>query len=1526
MEALMEKQKKWQRYLIMAVIVLTIYNILPTVFFYSNPLKAPIDAGRSQKIAEKIVQRVNALESETKDWLDSFCNLLKVKPQAIVINPDQPQLVSLTFKNIEDATQFSKYLPRAGMLIPFVPAQLNLLDPHTTANKTVLVQRRIPIHFDPQQLKNYTEFTTKFDEQSNPTTLYRALVEDRAMEVGLALAGPSENALYVRALSDNRNEQQAQEIVSLLSQNIVSFTKVYGESSPAAHRYFSTFTQLDSSNRAAAAQNFIRALDSSREKIKAEKSALQDESDKLKSQGQFLEIVKQQRFELLSAREKTLDLATSIVKRNAQAFGAGKTPLTYASLGAALQSNPAQKVQVISLQDRNPFFEKLSIDWNNQKIYLTLYPDVAQFRQELNQSPAQSNLRDQADQLLYNEIAAASRQAGEEITPDQNQFEIALSELSDSKSFLALKLSSIAAAQARELQETLKSNWHPQHPDLSPASFPIYDYETYSKLPASEQNFGLVVYAPSLSSKAPPQGFHMNSIYVIAKGMDKFLQRQKNETSSEQTHQFAQDFNQLKEILQRNGFVGYSGGTYALNPDFANDFIFEIEDYYQTVLKATRENFSVHGTKRFAVLEYTDVEQRILTENKIENRIHEDLLKWRDDYYAAKLNIRGVSAYDVPKPTKNVYWNNFVLSFVKYFRGDDRKILHWGLDLSGGKTVQIELRDNNNRIVTNEADIKQGINELYNRVNKMGVSEVSIRQEGNFITLDFPGSQGLSAAELVKASSMYFHVVNEKFGPNNAQLADASNRFLQEIWNEAIVTNRKGIDDINQIAWKHLYGDSIDPDVIQPRSESARILYENGMRLANPQETAITGAFNETHSKIAIFRGDDFTDWQGQTHPLLIVFRNFALEGSNLENIQASYDPSKGNYLAFSVRGSYTSKSDVKINPRDELYAWTSQYAKEKISGTPIEAFSKGKGWRMAVILNGSIISSPTLDSALRDSAMISGSFTQREVSGLEADLKAGSLSFTPHILSEKNVSPELGSKERISGIVATVLSLILVMASMIGYYRFGGFVASVAVLINLFIMWATLQNLEATMTLAGIAGIILSLGMAVDANVLVFERIREEFALTGRIASAVHTGYRKAFSAILDSNVTTIIAAMILLHFDSGPIKQFAIMLIIGIISSMFTALFMTRFFFAGWVQNPTHKRLDMLNWFKARNYNFLRHTKKTVIFSTIIILVGCFALIAQRHTIFGMDFSGGYALNVELETKTNTNYRQAVEDALLKQGATAQDFQIRELTPSNNIRIFLSRSLQQPGRAFFGMPLENDLQEPNYRYELNPKIVWVVNALEQSGLKFSPSSLQNLDKNWTEISGQMSDTMRNNALIGLCLALICILIYITFRFEFNYAISATICIAHDVVFTIAALGIMNAIGINIQIDLNTIAALMTIVGYSLNDTIIVFDRIREDVRLMRKSSLSEIINHSLNVTLSRTIMTSGTTLLVLLPLILLGGSTLFGFALIMAIGVIFGTLSSLFIAAPLMKYFYDREKKRTGNGNCETRFRGQV
>ncbi|HUD01928.1 MAG TPA: protein translocase subunit SecD [Rhabdochlamydiaceae bacterium] len=1501
----MERPKRWQLFLIAAVIFLTVYNILPTVFFYSKPLKSPIDQKRAEKIETDIAVRVNSLEGESLAWIGSFCDLLKLKPLSIALDASNPQFVQIKFKDHSDAKKFRNYLPRAGSLIGFVPAQLDVYDRDLTS-KTVIVQRRIPVQLDNKKLQNYFQFGSKRDAQGHPTEFYRSIVDDRLVFLGTSAGGTSENASLIQTSISHLQDPAAQDLLFMLSQNLLNFTKVFDENSAIAKRYFASFSQIDVPNQKQFIDQWIGALERLKDQVRLERIALSQEKESLVSEGKYLETVKQQRLEWLNNRENLLINSAALVKKHVSDFSAGKTPLNFTTMKASLKESGTGIGQTIDLKGHHPFIESLTVDWDSERIVLNLYPDVQQMKDHL----PQGYQRDQIDQLIYNDVASLSRQAGEKIKPYLDRFEIQISMLPDSQTFVAMRLYNIAKAEAETMRATLAGNWLPQHPDLQRSVFPIWDYETYQSLPADQKKLGLVVFAPSMQSKMPPKGFKMNSIYVVAKGVDKILERFESQ-DSDAAKQFIRDFNELRSILQKNGFTGYSGGAYPIASEFKSDFIFEHEDYYQDILKATREDFSVHGTKRYALLEFSNVEQRILTENKIDNRLHEDLLKWRDDYRAAQVDLKGTTKYDVPAPTSNILWDNFKLSCVKYFRGDERKVIRWGLDLSGGKTVQIELRDNNNRVVTNEADIRQGINELYNRVNKMGVSEVSIRQEGNSIALDFPGSQSLSASELVKASSMYFHIVNEKFMTNQT-IAEATHRFLQDVWNEAIVTNRKDIEEINLIAWRHLYGESTNPDAVQPRSAAAKTLYENGLRLAHPQESISSSNLDETFSKISMYRGDDFTDWHGQTHPLLVVFRNYALEGSNLENVRGSYDPSKGNFLAFGVQGSHSAKDGLKISPRDDLQAWTSQYSKEKIAGTPLEAYSRGHGWRMAVILNGTVITAPTLDSTLRDSASISGSFTQREINRLEADLKAGSLSFTPRILSEKNVSPELGGQERLHGIIATVCALALAILTMICYYRFGGFIASIAVLFNLLIMWAALQNIGATLTLAQIAGIILSVAMAVDANVLVFERIREEFAISGRIAAAVHAGYRKAFSAIVDSNITTLIAALILMHFDAGPIRGFAVTLIIGIICSLFTALFMTRYFFNWWFQNPEHRELKMANFIKGAHFNFLKFTKPTLIISAIVILIGSYLLLTQRQTILGMDFTGGYALTVELPVSAKNNYRAEVEHALTAQGLTTQEFQIRELHPSNNVRIFLSRSLEQKGRPFAGLPISIDAAEATYPFENNPKISWIVGALQTSHIQLTPQVLQDLDQNWTAISGQMSDTMRTHAIIGICIALLCILVYITIRFEFKYALSATLCLIHDVIFCVGVLAILHLLGVPIQIDLHTVAALMTIVGYSLNDTIIVFDRIREDTRLMRKNSLTEIINHALNVTLSRTLMTSGITLLVLIPLIVLGGSTIFGFALVMAIGVIFGTLSSLFIAAPLMQYFHNREMQK--------------
>ncbi|MDB2614427.1 protein translocase subunit SecF, partial [Chlamydiales bacterium] len=277
----------------------------------------------------------------------------------------------------------------------------------------------------------------------------------------------------------------------------------------------------------------------------------------------------------------------------------------------------------------------------------------------------------------------------------------------------------------------------------------------------------------------------------------------------------------------------------------------------------------------------------------------------------------------------------------------------------------------------------------------------------------------------------------------------------------------------------------------------------------------------------------------------------------------------------------------------------------------------------------------------------------------------------------------------------------------------------------------------------------------------------------------------------------------------------------------------------------------------------------------------------------------------------------RVIAQEALVASGAPSLDVEVRELTHANLLRIQLGQGMEEMNAPFHGMASEIKAEGVLYPYQANPRLTWVVNALESKGMTISDSELLNLSNNWSVMSGQFSDVMRTNATLALLLALSAILIYITLRFEFKYAISAVVGLVHDVFITLGFLAFFHWMGFPVQIDLVVIGAIMTIIGYSLNDTIIVFDRVREDIQLMRKSSFRDVIDHSLNITLSRTLMTSGTTLIVLLSLLIFGGPSIFAFSLVMTLGVLFGTFSSLFIAPAVLNFIEMRshEKNETSN-----------
>ncbi len=1514
----MEKQKRWQFLVIVAVLVLTLYNILPTIIFYSKPLKSPVDEKYAMQIAEQISDRVNGLEKESIEWVNSLANLLNVHPTEVSLNKDDRSVINVNFPNEKEAATFARMLPRAGSLIPFVPAQLTYL-PGDNPN-SVQVLRNVGVHL--ADGKNSTLFRYAAKQQGGKITdFYFDLTADRFTAATDLLGGTSPQALETMAVLEEKNSNDG---LLFLARKIAKVSENFA-GTDFAKRYFASFTQSDLPEGRGLITKLLAKMKESKQVLDREKQAISEVRKTKEQKGELIDQKQLERQEILTSQITALDKAIGALQANSSVEAHPVTPYTNKQIKEWLKSerakNSAQSaVYTLAIGEKNPYIKEAVLDWASDTITLRLHQDIAELRQIQKGTEFQKIQQEEINRLLMNELARLQQATDETVAQGFADFKINLSNLAGAESVLALDLRQIANTISNETLAEIKREWKPTHIDLTADKLPVFDMQGYLAADSNQKRLCLVVVAPT--KDAAFTGLRHSSIYVIVRGMQNMMDQYNRFPGNPEAELFSKEIGKLNSLMQKRGFISYSGGALGANSEFSRDLIYELDDFYSTLLKATREDFTVLGSREFATLELSDVEQRIIVQNRIDDRIQEDILRSKEAYQAAQVSLDQTARFSVPPPVENAYFSNLKRAASAYFRGDDSKIIRWGLDLSGGKSVRIALLDHANKPVTDPAQLHQAVNELYQRINKMGVSERTIRIENSTIVIDFPGAQGLSAAELIKASAMYFHIVNEKFGPLNATLAKDVNEFLQDVWNEAVVTNQKDSEQLNHIAYNKLQTAAARTTSSSTGiKDSAQMLYDAGLRLANPLEFEPTGSFDDSICMITRLRGDDPAEWNFRGHPLIIAFANYALDGSSLEGIQTSYDTSKGNILQFSVKSSYAPGPRVhpSASPRDDFYNWTSQFSEEAIIGTPKEEISKGQGWRMAVILNGQIISAPTLNASLRDHAMISGNFTQREVTKLATDLRAGSLTFTPKILSEQNVSPELGKQERSSGIMAAIVAICLVFGCMISYYRFAGVVASVAVFFNMLIIWAVMQNIEMALTLPGIAGMLLTVAMAVDANVLVFERIREEFKHSGRIASAIHLGYKKAFTAILDSNLTTIIAAVILLQFDAGPVRGFAMTLVIGIVASMFTVLFMTRYFFAGWVQNPEHKELKMAEFIKASNFDFLKYTKPAFIITGIVLALGIATIATQYKSIFGMDFTGGYSLVVDLQEAKLANgkavdYRERLSNALLKKGLSSKEFQIRELGRPNLLRIQLGVSVDLQGKPFYGMAQEltSDKDQFAYEYQKNPRIVWLVKAIESSGLKVKQSQYQTLNSGWTTMSGQFSDAMRNNAIWALSLALIAVLVYLAFRFEWKFAVAAVLGLVHDVVLTVCVAAIANKMGLPVQIDLEVIGALMTIIGYSLNDTIIVFDRVREDMRLMRKKSFAEIINHALNTTLSRTLMTSGITLLVLLTLVFLGGKSMFAFSFVMAVGVFLGTLSSLFIAAPILLFLETRGENK--------------
>ncbi|MCH2384859.1 MAG: protein translocase subunit SecD [Pedosphaera sp.] len=518
---------------------------------------------------------------------------------------------------------------------------------------------------------------------------------------------------------------------------------------------------------------------------------------------------------------------------------------------------------------------------------------------------------------------------------------------------------------------------------------------------------------------------------------------------------------------------------------------------------------------------------------------------------------------------------------------------------------------------------------------------------------------------------------------------------------------------------------------------------------------------------------------------------------------------------------------------------------------------SKNIGERMAIILDDKLISAPTLQEPIHSNGQITGDFTPEEATTI-ANALLNPLKAPLNIVEEMSVEPSLGADSVKSGFNAALYGVLAVAVFMLIYYWFSGLVANFALVLNLFILMGVMCYLDAALTLPGIAGIVLTIGMAIDANVLIFERIREELKAGKGVQGAVETGYSKAFGTIIDANLTTLIVSVILMTMGTGPVKGFGVTLTVGICASMFTALVVTRLVFDVFKNFGTGQGLRLM---EQPKFNFMGLAKYAFVISWILVAVGIGTGISRGSDALGVDFKGGDQITLEFKDTA----KKTTEELRTALGPDSQ-IQYQAASGGKTERLQITVGFGKGEQAY------TTLTEQFADAEFN----------KVSQLRTGPS-----------ISGEILQ----GATKSLLIALFAILVYVTFRYEFSFALGAILAICHDVLMTLGLFFLWGG-----ELSAPVMAAVLTIIGFSINDTIVIFDRIREDLKLNVKGSFTEIMNGAISKTLSRTIITSGTTLLAAGSLFLLGGGAIHSFAFVLLAGVVTGTFSSIFIAGSLV------------------------
>jgi SecD/SecF fusion protein len=817
---------------------------------------------------------------------------------------------------------------------------------------------------------------------------------------------------------------------------------------------------------------------------------------------------------------------------------------------------------------------------------------------------------------------------------------------------------------------------------------------------------------------------------------------------------------------------------------------------------------------------------------------------------------------------------------VEFFKLQQDAI-NLGLDLQGG--IHLVMEVDTSELPPEEAidAVDRAQEVIRNRIDQFGVAEPTIQRQGEKrIIVELPGEKDVERAKKLigRTAQLEFQLV---------ELSADRDRLLERI------STVLGSGDPDSLAAEKTdaAADALAEDATPSLFDEATDTADQST-LASESKKLTLGAILRTYTEDVVL-GSDYLDVvksmlnDPQAQRLIPDDVEF-LFGSKAEG-----EPGSQYYALYLVRKRPEMTGNIVGDAKVSISQGQRNFGQPIVNFiTTDEGVSEFRtvtrshiGERLAIVLDGTVYSAPTIQDVIPNGrSEISGSGTEEEAKDLAIVLRAGALPAKVEIIEDRTVGPSLGRDSIEKGRSAALFSMVAVLIFMLVYYRFTGIVANFALGINVVFVLAILSGFHATLTLPGIAGIILTIGMAVDANVLIFERIREELRNGKTVRAAIDSGYNNAFSAIIDANLTTFFVGIVLFEFGTGPIRGFALTLCVGIISSLFAAFFVTRGIFDLITLSPKVRSLSIgpVDLMANLKISFLSRYKTAFGFSGVVLAAGILSAIAINPLKGGIDFSGGTLLQMQFDPPVSVEQIRG---------------SLRQVPIGDEILDFSSSEIKQ-----FGSP--NDILIRVSDSYSDTEVADGIKEILKSG--FSANIADELEwvRRQEKVGPKIGEELTDDAVQAILTSLFIILVYIWFRFrQFLYGIAAVVALFHDVLITLGLLSVFN-----IEITLAVVAALLAIVGYSLNDTIVVFDRVRENLVSKRKMGFGSLLDISINDCISRTVVTSLTTLIAVLILMVWGGEVIRDFTITLFIGVIIGTYSSVFIASPVLFIGHER------------------